>query len=247
MVGLLCCTPEISSLKWGVMEESALKLVRASCSTHSLHDAITSTYKGGKIVSAAQAEMDNKLEEMAKHASWVDITVGMEASEQQEYESERNGTIQLLDPSNPRALNFANEQSVKTFSSKAAGANYTIGGQESLGNTAYRPMDDDNDSQESDLFEGYENVGFVEDPFHDKDSGIIANMDLLKRNGSNMVAAKGAKGDNKDKADMKDEDMADDEAPKISSPKKITQKATNFAEIPQAPPAGQQKVIQNML
>ena len=55
--------------------------MRASCSTQSLHEAITLSYKDGKIVSAAQAEMDDKLEEMAKHASWVDITVGMEASE----------------------------------------------------------------------------------------------------------------------------------------------------------------------
>ncbi len=103
------------------------------------------------------------------------------------------------------------------------------------------------DSQELDLFEGYKNDGFVEDPFHNKDCGIIANMDLLKGNRSNMVAAEGAKGDNKDKADMEDEDMADDEALKISSPEKITRKATNFAEIPPAPPAGQQEVIQNML
>jgi hypothetical protein len=198
-------------------------------------------------VSAAQAEMDDELEEMAKHASWVDIMVGMKALERWEYESERNGTIQLLNPSNPRALNFANEQYVKMFSSKVAGTAYTVGGQESLGNTAYRPMDDDIDSQESDLFEGYENDCFVEDPFHDKDSGIIANMDLLKGNGPGTVAAKGARGDDKDKADMEDEDMADNEAPKISSPKKITQKVTNFAEIPLAPPAGQQEVIQNML
>jgi hypothetical protein len=234
-------------LKRGVTEESALKLIRASCSTHSLHDAITLTYEDRKIVSAAQAEMDNELEEMAKRASWVDIMVGMEASEQREYESEHNGTIQLLNPSNPRALSFANERSVKTFSSKAAGTAYTVGGQESLGDTAYRPMDDDINSQELDLCEGYENDGFVEDPFHNKDGGIIANMDLLKENGPNMVAAEGAKGDDKDKADMEDEDMADDEAPKISSPEKITRKATNFAEIPPAPSARQQEVIQNML
>jgi hypothetical protein len=208
---------------------------------------ITSTYKDGKIVSVAQAEMDNELEEMAKRASRVDIMVGMEALEQREYESKRNGMIQLLNPSDPRALNFANEQSMKTFSSKVAGTAYTVGGQESLGDTACRPMDNDINSQESDLFEGYENDSFVEDPFHDKDGGIIANMDLLKGNGPNMVAAKGAKGDNKDKVDMEDEDMADNEAPKISSPKKITWKATNFAEILPAPPAGQQEVIQNML
>ena len=45
------------------------------------HDACTSTYKDGKVVSAAQAEMDDELEEMQRRACWVDITVGMEVSE----------------------------------------------------------------------------------------------------------------------------------------------------------------------
>jgi hypothetical protein len=118
-------------------------------------------------MSAAQAELDNKLEEMQKRASWVDIMVGMEASERREYKTECSGTIKLLDPSDPRALNFANEQSVKTFLSKAAGTAYTVGVQESLGDTKFMPADDDIDSQESDLFGGYENDGFIEDPFHD--------------------------------------------------------------------------------
>ena len=167
--------------------------MRASCSTQSLHKAITSSYKDGKIVSGAQAEMEDKLEEMAKRASWVDITVGMEASEKREYENECNGTMQLLDPSDPRALNFAEEQSVKTFSSKVAGTAYTVGIQEPLGNTAYMPMNDNINSQESDLFEGYEDDGFIEDPFHDKDRGIIANMDLLKGDEQDMTAGSEAR------------------------------------------------------
>jgi hypothetical protein len=113
-------------LKRGVTEASALKLVRASCSAQTFHDACTSTYKDGKVVSAAQAEMDNELEEMQKRASWVDITagIGMEVSKRQEYDAEH--IIQRLDPSDPRALNFEEDQSLKTFSSQAAGTAYTI-------------------------------------------------------------------------------------------------------------------------
>ena len=111
-------------LKRGVTEASALKLVRASCSVQTFHDACTSTYKDGKVVSAAQAEMDDELEEMQRRARWVDITVGMEVSERKEYDAER--TAQRLDPSDPRALNFNDEQSMKTFTSQAACTAYTI-------------------------------------------------------------------------------------------------------------------------
>jgi hypothetical protein len=146
------------------------------------------TFKDGKVMSAAQAELDDKLGVMQKQARWVDITVGMEASERREYETERSGTINLLDPSDLRALNFADKQSVKTFSSKAAGTAYTVGVQESLGDTEFMPASNNIDSQESDLFGGYENDGFIKDPFHVKDGGIIANMDLLRGDGPNNMA-----------------------------------------------------------
>jgi hypothetical protein len=51
-------------LKRGVTEQTALKLTRVSCSVQSFHDACTLTYKDGKVVLAAQAEMDDDLEEM---------------------------------------------------------------------------------------------------------------------------------------------------------------------------------------
>jgi hypothetical protein len=53
-------------LKRGVTEESTLKLIRASCSMQSLYNAISLTFKDGKVVSVVQAELDNKLEEMQK-------------------------------------------------------------------------------------------------------------------------------------------------------------------------------------
>ncbi len=235
-------------LKRGVTEESALKLIRASCSTQSLHDAIFATFKDDKVVSVAQAELDDKLEEMQKRASWVDITVGMEASEQWEYKTERSGTINLLDPSDPRALNFADKQSVKTFSSKAAGTAYTVGVQESLGDTEFMPASDDIDSQESDLFGGYENEGFVEDPFHGKDSGIIANMDLLRGDSpDNMADDEAEARDTEEMVDGQDDGNLGKAAATISSLKKITHKATNFDDIPNEPSAGQQEVIHTML
>ena len=55
-------------LKRGVTEATALKLVQASCSVQTFHDACTLTYKDGKVVSAAQAEMDDELEEMQRRA-----------------------------------------------------------------------------------------------------------------------------------------------------------------------------------
>jgi hypothetical protein len=119
--------------------------------------------------------MDNELEEMQQRARWVDITVGMEASERKEYDTER--IIQRLEPLDPRALNFDDEQSLKTFTSQAAGTAYTIAPVESLGKTAYEPPVDEVDSQESDLFELDNDDGFVDDPFHDKEREIIANME----------------------------------------------------------------------
>ncbi len=71
--------------------------------------------KDRKGVLAAQAEMDDELDKMCKWASWVDITMGMETLEKIEHRNGLHGPTQLLDPSNPLALNFADEQSVKTF------------------------------------------------------------------------------------------------------------------------------------
>jgi hypothetical protein len=82
--------------------------------------------KVGKVVLEAQAEMDDKLDEMCKRASWVDITVGMETLGKIKYENELHGPTQLLDPSNPLALNFADEQSIKMFTThQTGGTNYT--------------------------------------------------------------------------------------------------------------------------
>ena len=93
-------------LKRGVTEEIALRLIRTSCTTQALHDAISATMKDGKVVLAAQAEMDDKLDKMCKRASWVDITMGMKTLERIECKNKLHRTIQLLDSRDPLALNL---------------------------------------------------------------------------------------------------------------------------------------------
>ena len=230
-------------LKRGVTEATALKLVRASSSVQTFHDACTSTYKDGKVVSAAQAEMDDELEEMQRRARWVDITVGMEASERKEYDTER--TALRLDPSDPRAVNFDDEQSLKTFTSQAAGTTYTIAQLESLGETAYVPPDDEVDSQESDLFYLDDDGGFVEDPFHDDEGGVIANIEVVGREAS-KTAEKTA-GEEADKDNMEEDSEPGMADPTISSPGKINRTKTDFTNIPNDPLEGQREIIQNML
>jgi hypothetical protein len=60
-------------LKHGITEESALKLIRASCTPQAFCDAINPTMKDGRVVLAVQAELDDDMEDMMKRACWVDI------------------------------------------------------------------------------------------------------------------------------------------------------------------------------
>jgi hypothetical protein len=170
-------------MKRGVTDKSALALIRASFSQQALRDAANGTMKDGKVVSATQAKFDEKLDDMMCKAMWVDITKGMELSERVEYKQEARGRAYLLDPSNPEALNFADEQSVKTLNTATTGGLiYTTAISASLGDTTYIPTkEDDVDSQETDVFaqDAKEN---------DKDGGdnkeIISNiLDISKLTG----------------------------------------------------------------
>jgi hypothetical protein len=51
----------------------------------------------------------------------VDITKGMELLECMEYKQESRGRAFMLDPNNPEALNFADEQSVKLLNTAGTG------------------------------------------------------------------------------------------------------------------------------
>ncbi len=96
------------------------------------------------MVLAAQAEMQDKLEDAKRNAPWVDITQGMELSERLEHELELRGRMQLLNPSHPKALNFNEEQSFKSLGTAGTNASqYTSTQSVSLGGTAFEPRDDD--------------------------------------------------------------------------------------------------------
>jgi len=97
-------------LKRGVMEDSALKLIRASCTPQAFRDTIKANMKDGKVISAGQAELNDDMEDMMKRTCWVDITKGMKMSERVQYEHKARGQAHLLDPSNPKALHFSDEQ-----------------------------------------------------------------------------------------------------------------------------------------
>jgi hypothetical protein len=133
--------------------------------------------KDGKVVLAVQAELDNDMEDIMKRACWVDITKGIEMSEQVEYEHEACGQAHLLDRSNLEALNFSNKQSMKSLNTQVAGGmTCTATFMTSLGNTAYMPGNKDVDSQESDIFDvDYDSsadntIGMI------VSSGIITNI-----------------------------------------------------------------------
>ncbi len=75
-------------LKRGVTNNSALNLIRKSFTPQAFRDALQATFKDGKVMSAAQAEMQDELEDAKRNAPWVDITQGMELSEKSEHELE---------------------------------------------------------------------------------------------------------------------------------------------------------------
>ena len=93
-------------LKRGVTNDSALNLIRRSFTPQAFWDALQATFKDGKVVLAAQAEMQDELEDAKGNGPWVDITQGMELSERLEHKLELRGRMTLLDPSNPEALNL---------------------------------------------------------------------------------------------------------------------------------------------
>jgi hypothetical protein len=142
-------------LKWGVTNDSALALIRKSFTPQVLRDTIQAMFKGGKVVLSTQAEMQEEFEDAQCNAPWVDITRGMEASEHLEYEQEIRGRAPLLDPSNPKALNFNEEQSFKFLGTAGTNASmFTTAHSVLLRGTVYELQEEDEiDSQESNIFE----------------------------------------------------------------------------------------------
>ncbi len=172
------------------------------------------------MVSATQAKFDNELEDMMRKALWVDITKGIELSEQVEYKQEARGhAATLLDPSNPDALNFAYKQFVKSLNTAATGGLlYTTDFLVLLGKTAYMPMEDYINSQESDIVERESDESKTEE--EPKDVGVITNLTDITQFSTgkgkayiNDIAVDDK--DNEDKVEVADNDIDMLQSPKV--------------------------------
>jgi hypothetical protein len=200
----------------------------------------------GKVLSAIQAKFDEELDNMMCKAMWVDITKGMELSERVEYEQESRGRAFMLDPSNPKVLNFADKQSVKTLNTAATGGLiYMMAFSASLGEMAYIPTEDDDvDSQETDVFEQVPDES-DEDGVDDK--GIISNIiDITKLSGEEATQQfeEMAVNDDKDEDEVQ---VVDTDVEMIHSPKKVTCTATVHSGIPKEMTEEQKSSIRSMV
>ncbi len=206
-----------------------MALIGTSFSPQALQDALNATMKKGWVVLAVQAEMEEEMDDMMKQASWVDIRKGMEMTKLLEYEQEMQGRLQLLDPNNSEALNFAEEQSMKSLHTAATGATqYTAAFSVSLGNTAYMPGDNaDVKSVESDLFELGDGDG-ADTNFWDNmaDGDIITNLD----DASGLTPSFAALHSNDKGRDLVDK--VDDDNVEMSSPGKVTWIARTSSGLP---------------
>ncbi len=167
-------------LKRGVMDKSALAMIKASFSPQAFRDALSTTIKQGRVVSALQVEMDKETEAIVKNMPWVNITIGMELREQTEYKNKFQAKSTLLNPSSPEALNFADDMTTKLINTAVTGGLlYTNAFSTSMGNKTYAPGKVD--SQELDILDESDDKSIKEDLVDNNLDGIISNMEAVQR------------------------------------------------------------------
>ena len=83
----------------------------------------------------------------------------------------------------------------------------------------------------------------MEDPFHDDEGGVIANMEVVRREVSQTVKEAVREEVDKDNMD-KDSDSAE---PVILSPERINRTTTGVTSLPNPSSEGRQEIIHNML
>jgi hypothetical protein len=190
--------------------------------------------KDGKVLSATQAKFDDELDNMMRKAMWVDIIKGMELLGRVEYEQESRGQAFLLDPSNPEALNFADEQSIKSLNTAVTGGLvYTPAFSASLGDTAYMPMEDDDvDSQETDVFE-QDSTGSDEDEVDD--NRVITNLTNIAKLSGKEALQQSKEMEVDDNEDKDKVQVVGLDIEMLHSPKKVTRTATAHLGIPSEP------------
>jgi hypothetical protein len=201
--------------------------------------------KDSKVVSATQAEFNNKMDNMMRKATWVDITKSMELSECVEYKQEARGWSFMLDPSNPEALNFADEQSVKSINTAVTGGLvYMTAFSVSLGGTAYMPMEDKVDSQETDLFEQDDDESNAEEL---DDGGVITNLTNITQLSGKRVHQQSDEMAVDDKDEDDEVQVVDNDVEMLQSPKKVTCTVMAHSGIPKEMTENQKAAITSMV
>jgi hypothetical protein len=142
------------------------------------------------------------------------------------------GQASLLGPSNPKALNFNEEQSFKSLGTVGTNASmYTTKHLVSLGGTAYELQEADKiDSQESDIFE-YSKVGSdKEEDIKNYEGSIIENMDIFRPSCTENLFDTGPERDTADamEKDSKEAEVVD----LVHSPAKVTRTASTQSGFP---------------
>jgi hypothetical protein len=223
-------------LKRGVMDKSALAMIKASFSPQAFCDALSATIKQGKVVSTLQAEMEDNMEAIVKNMPRVDITMGMELGERAEYKNEFQAKSTLLNPSSPEALNFADDMIIKSINTATAGGLlYTNAFSASMGDTAYAPGDVD--SQELDILEE-SNDKSIKDNLIDKNFGnIISNMEAVQRTPRTTDAAAPKRSS---KEEQNNYDM-------VRSLQKVNQTTNTQTGLPLATAANHAKAIKGLI
>jgi hypothetical protein len=116
-----CGSTAIHFLKRGIADKSALAMIKASFSPQAFRDALSTTVKQGRVVSALQVEMEDKMEAIVKNTPWINIMMGMELGEQAAYKNEFQAKLTLLNPSSPEALNFTDDMTMTLINTTVAG------------------------------------------------------------------------------------------------------------------------------
>ncbi len=132
----------------------------------------------------------------------------------------------LLDPSNPEALNFNEEQSFKSFGTAGMNASmYTLTQSVSLGGTAFEPQDDGEvDSQESSIFDCSDNPRAKEDIEDDTEGAFIENMSALGLGSTRAPSPHDAQEEGEDGMEVESDAMG--LTSQVHSPAKVTRMAS---------------------
>ncbi len=192
-------------------------------------------------------------------AAAAGITQVMEMLERLEHELELRGRTTLLDPSNPEAFNFNEEQSFKSFGT--AGTNallYTSNQSVSLGGMAFKPQDnDDIDSQELSIFGGSDISKADENMDDDTEGAFIENMGAFGLGSTNSPPSTERQEDSGNNMELErmqpgqpDNDMEVDRTQPgnlIHSPAKVTRTASLRLGFSTAISDSQRKEIEAML